>query len=210
MGPSDASLENPAHEPDPVPLAPDPARLAEAAESLARALRALGVTFDGAHLSDTPARLARLWSELFAGLEPANAPDLGGFPNPDPGAGMVLARGLPFYSMCAHHLLPFFGRAHVAYLPGASVIGLGAIARLVDFRARRPTLQEALTAEVAGELERALAPRGVAVLLEGRHLCMEMRGAKRRAHVETSAWRGAFEDAARRAEFLERIRTEAR
>jgi GTP cyclohydrolase I len=176
-----------------------------AAHALAEALRALGVPAEGPNLTGTPERVAELWSELFAGLDPAQAPDLAAFPNPDPGAGLVLARDLPFHAMCAHHLLPFFGRAHVAYLPDKSVVGLGAIARLVDYRARRPTLQENLGTEIADELTRALAPRGVAVLLEARHLCMEMRGARKRARVETSVFRGAMDDPARREEFLARI-----
>lgn len=179
------------------------ADLAAAAGHLDAALRALGVPPEGPHLAGTPERVAALWSSLFAGLDPARAPDPGVFPNPSPGAGMVLAARLPFHSMCAHHLLPFFGRASVAYLPGASIVGLGALPRLVDHHARRPTLQEDLAAGVAGDLERALAPRGVAVLLVGRHLCMEMRGARKRARIETALWRGAFEsDAALREEFL--------
>jgi GTP cyclohydrolase I len=180
-----------------------PEAVARAAVHLDAALRALGVAPEGPHLGGTPERVASLWAELFSGLDPANAPDLGAFPHPSPGAGMVLAADLPFHSMCAHHLLPFFGRAHVAYLPGASIVGLGVLPRLVDHHALRPTLQEDLAAGVADELERALAPRGVAVLLVGRHLCMEMRGARKRARVETVLWRGSFaDDATLRAEFL--------
>ena len=180
-----------------------PEAAARVAAHLDAALRALGVPPEGPHLAGTPERVAQLWAELFAGLDPADAPDLGVFPNPSPGAGMVLAADLTFHSMCAHHLLPFFGRAHVAYLPGASIVGLGVLPRLVDHHARRPTLQEDLAAGVADALEGALAPRGVAVLLVGRHLCMEMRGARKRARVETALWRGAFDtDPALRAEFL--------
>jgi GTP cyclohydrolase I len=178
---------------------------AAAARHLDAALRALGVTPAGPNLADTPQRVAELWAELFSGLDPAQAPDLSAFPNPDPAAGMLLARGVPYHAMCAHHLLPFFGHAHIAYLPAGSVVGLGAIAKLVDHYSRRPTLQEDLAVAIADEFERALAPRGVAVLLEGRHLCMEMRGARKGAHVETSIWRGAFTDDARRAEFLSRV-----
>ncbi len=181
-----------------------------AAQRLGEALRALGVPPEGPNLEGTPERVAELWRELFAGLDPASAPDLAAFPNPDPGAGLVLARGLPFHAMCAHHLLPFFGRAHVAYLPAASVVGLGSIARLVDYRARRPTLQESLATEIADALEKALAPRGVAVVLEARHLCMEMRGARKRARVETSVFRGAMNEPAQREEFFARIRRRTR
>jgi GTP cyclohydrolase I len=180
---------------------------AAAARPLAEALRALGVEPAGPHLAETPARVAELWGELFAAHgTPVALPDDSMFANPDPGAGLVLAADLPFYAMCAHHLLPFFGRAHVAFLPGARMVGFGALARLVDVASRRPTLQEDLGASVADALERGLAPRGVAVLVTARHLCMEMRGMRRRARMETLEWRGAFqEDEARRIEFLARV-----
>ena len=176
---------------------------ASAAPHLEAALRALGIAPEGPHLAGTPERVAALWAQLFAGLDPAHAPDLATFPNPAPSAGMVLAARLPFHSMCAHHLLPFFGRASVAYLPGASIVGLGALPRLVDHHARRPTLQEDIAAGVADALDRALAPRGVAIHLSARHLCMEMRGARKRGRIETVLWRGAFaEDPVLRGEFL--------
>ena len=177
---------------------------ADAARHLAEALRALGVE----PLEGTPERVAELWGELFARPDAASA-ELVPFPNPDPGSqSIVLAAGLPFHAMCAHHLLPFFGRAHVAFLPADRLIGFGAIARVVDNAAKKPTLQENLAKDIADALEKALAPKGVAVLLEGRHLCMEMRGARRKARMETALWRGAFEgDEAKRAEFLSRVRS---
>ena len=167
---------------------------AVAATHLDAALRALGIVPEGPHLAGTPERVAALWAQLFAGRDPANAPDLATFPNPAPSAGMVLAARLPFHSMCAHHLLPFFGRASVAYLPADRIVGLGALPRLVDHHARRPTLQEDIAAGVADALEGALAPRGVAVHLSARHLCMEMRGARKRGRIETVLWRGTFAD----------------
>jgi len=177
---------------------------ADAARHLAEALRALGVE----PLEGTPERVAELWGELFARPDAASV-ELVPFPNPDPGSqSIVLAAGLPFHAMCAHHLLPFFGRAHVAFLPADRLIGFGAIARVVDNAAKKPTLQEDLAKDIADALEKALAPKGVAVLLEGRHLCMEMRGARRKARMETALWRGAFEhDEAKRAEFLSRVRS---
>jgi GTP cyclohydrolase IA len=178
----------------------------DAARHLAEALRALGVEPAGPNLADTPARVAELWKDLFSGLDAGPDDELVPFPNLDGGESLVVAAGLPFYAMCAHHLLPFFGRAHVAFVPGERLIGFGAIARVLDRAARRPTLQEEVAATVADTLEQALAPRGVAVLLEGRHLCMEMRGARRRARMETAIWRGVFaSDEARRAEFLVRV-----
>jgi len=180
-------------------------RLDDAARHLADALKALGV--ESPRLDGTPARVAELWADLL-GANDAEGDEPTPFPNPDPASdAIVLAARLPFHAMCAHHLLPFFGRAHVAFLPSDRLVGFGAIARIVDQAARKPTLQEDLAKDVADALERALAPKGVAVLLEARHLCMEMRGARKRARMETALWRGAFEsDEKRRGEFLVRIR----
>ena len=99
-------------------------------------------------------------------------------------------RDLPFYSLCVHHFVPFFGHAHVAYLPGRKLVGLSGVARVLEFYARRPQLQERLTAQVADHLMRLLKARGVAVVIEGRHLCMEMRGVRKSGVFETRALRG--------------------
>jgi GTP cyclohydrolase I len=179
---------------------------AEVARNLEAALDRLGLDLTETDLQGTPARVAELWRELFSGLDPAGAPKFTSLSNADPAAGLVMARGLRFYSMCAHHLLPFFGRAHVAYLPGVRLAGLGDLARVVDYFSRRPTLQEFIAADVAEFIDKHLEPRGVAVLLEGRHLCMEMRGQKREAVVESSAYRGVFQDPEPRREFLQRLR----
>ena len=148
-------------------------------------------------LLQTPERVADLYAEIFAGLDPGAEPDPATFAPGEAGvdAGersgdLVIVRDLPFYSLCIHHLVPFFGRAHVAYLPGKRLIGLSGVARVLDFYARRPQLQERVTAQVAAHLERLLEPRGVAVVLEGRHLCMEMRGVKKTGWFETRALRG--------------------
>lgn len=144
-------------------------------------------------LAGTPARVAELYAEIFSGLEPAASPDLVTFPKPA-GAGedLVVVRDIPFHSLCVHHFVPFFGVAHVAYLPGERLVGISAAARLVDHYARRPQLQERLTAQVADHLERLVAPRGVEVVLEARHLCMEMRGIRKPGRVETRTARGAL------------------
>ncbi|MEJ2576603.1 MAG: GTP cyclohydrolase I FolE [Gammaproteobacteria bacterium] len=117
---------------------------------------------------------------------------------------MVLVRDIEFYSLCEHHMLPFFGRAHVAYLPAGRVIGLSKIARLVDVFARRLQVQERLTNQVADSLMAALQPHGVAVVVEASHTCMMMRGVqKQNSTTVTSAMRGTFEEDARtRAEFM--------
>lgn len=122
---------------------------------------------------------------------------------------MVLVRDIEFYSLCEHHMLPFFGRAHVAYLPNGKVIGLSKVARVVDVFARRLQVQERLTNQVADALMQALNPHGVAVVMEASHTCMMMRGVqKQNSSTVTSAMRGTFEqDARTRAEFLSLLKT---
>ena len=121
---------------------------------------------------------------------------------------MVVVRDIEFFSMCEHHMIPFFGRAHVGYLPNQKVIGLSKIPRIVDMFARRLQLQERLTSQVANTLEEVLNPVGVAVVMEGRHLCMQMRGVeKQNSFASTSAMLGQFRKSAEtRSEFLSIIR----
>lgn len=122
---------------------------------------------------------------------------------------MVIVRDIAFYSMCEHHMLPFFGRAHVAYLPNKKIIGLSKIPKLVEVFARRLQVQERLTMEVASTLMAKLKPKGVGVILEARHLCMEMRGAEsQHSPTTTSCMLGVFQkDARTRKEFLELVKT---
>src|SRR5436190_5695590 len=145
-------------------------------------------------LRDTPARVADLYAEIFRGLDPAAEPEVKLFPHQGAGDDLVIVRDLPFHSMCVHHLVPFFGRAHIAYLPDRHIAGISAGARLLDHYAHRPQLQERLTTQIADHLERALAPRGIAVILVARHLCMEMRGVRKAGVVETRVVRGALAD----------------
>ena len=143
-------------------------------------------------LLETPARVAAMYAEIFSGLAPGKL-ELASFPRPaSTGEDLVMVRDIPFYSLCVHHFVPFFGFAHVAYLPGERLVGISAAARLVDHYARRPQLQERLTAQVADHLERLVTPRGVEVVLEARHLCMEMRGIRKPGRVETRSARGAL------------------
>lgn len=158
-------------------------------------LEGIGEDPDREGLQKTPARVARACEELFAGMDD------------DPLAyfettfdehheEMVLVRDIPFYSMCEHHLVPFFGVAHVAYIPGADgrVCGLSKLARLVDSYAKRLQVQERMTSQIADTLVEALHPLGVMVVLEAEHMCMSMRGVKKPgAKTTTSAVRGAFE-----------------
>jgi len=169
-------------------------------------LEALGLDLDDPNLAETPARVGRAYGELFRGLHQPE-PELRTFPNADAYSQVVSVTGIPFYSLCAHHFLPFFGSAHVSYVPGDRVVGLSKLARVVEHFARRPQVQERLTEQIADLLERRLAPRGAIVILEGRHFCMEMRGvAKPGAVTTTSAVRGAFEDDRARQEVLALVR----
>jgi GTP cyclohydrolase I len=167
---------------------------AAAERAVADLIRALGL--DPAaepELEQTPSRVANLYEEAFSGLAPGAEPDLATFPH-EGGEDLVLARGLPFHSMCVHHLVPFFGHARIAYLPGDRIIGISGLARLLELYARRPQLQERITAQIADHLERLVAPRGIAVILEARHLCMEMRGIRKAGLIETRVVRGALAD----------------
>ena len=156
-------------------------------------------------LLDTPARVARAYGELCGGMGKDPAP-LFEVSFEAQCRDVVLVRDIPFYSLCEHHLLPFFGVAHVAYLPGADgrVCGISKLARVVELYARRLQLQERLTAQVADAIEAHLAPRGVLVHVEAEHLCMTMRGVEKPgARTVTLAARGLYEtDAAARAEVL--------
>ena len=171
-------------------------------------LLAVGEDPDRHGLTDTPARVARAYKEIFAGL----------YTDPDAVLNttfdeqhdeLVLVKQIPMYSTCEHHLVSFHGVAHVGYIPGRDgrVTGLSKIARLVDLYAKRPQVQERLTAQVADALMRKLDPRGVIVVMEAEHLCMAMRGIRKPGAVTTtSAVRGQFKtDKASRAEALDLI-----
>lgn len=159
-------------------------------------------------LLETPARVARMYEEVLGGLEedPSRHFDV----TFDEGhSEIVLVGDIPFYSMCEHHLAPFFGRAHVAYIPGEDgrICGISKLARLVDGFAKRPQVQERLTGQIADTLVEALNPAGVIVVIEAEHLCMSMRGVKKPgSQTVTSAVRGVFEKSApTRAEALSLI-----
>ncbi len=173
----------------------------EAAErAAADLLTALGAEVDSEHLRETPRRVARAYAELLSPT-PFKATT---FPNPDGYDELVCVRDIPFQSLCAHHLLPFYGTAHVAYLPGEQIIGLSKLGRVVDLFAHDLQIQERLTAQVADWLENRLNPRGVGVIINAEHLCMSLRGVQKPgALTVTSALRGAVRDDARtRQEFL--------
>ena len=174
--------------------------LAAAELAAAEFLAALGIELDGADLRETPGRMARAYAELFD-AEPFR---LTTFPNDEGYDELVLARGIPFRTVCEHHMLPFFGVAQVGYLPGERIVGLSKLARVVQHYAARPQTQERFTKQVANCLATRLQPRGTGVVLEAEHTCMTLRGVQARGSTTvTSALLGTLRDDGRsRAEFL--------
>ncbi len=167
-------------------------------------LLAVGEDPEREGLQETPARVARMYEEIFSGLETDPERFLKVF-SEEKNDEMVVVRDIPLYSMCEHHLLPFVGKAHIVYIPAhGKVIGLSKLARIVDNFARRPQLQERLTAQIADFLNDNLDPKGVAVVVEAEHLCMTMRGARAAGALpRTSALRGIIRaDARTRAEAM--------
>lgn len=159
-------------------------------------------------LIGTPRRVADMYEEIFAGLHRDPAEDLEVYYEKEDYSEIVLVRDIPLYSMCEHHLIPFFGKAHVAYLPQKGrLTGLSKIVRVVDTISRRPQLQERLSMMIADTLMRAVRPQGVMVIIEAEHFCMTMRGIKKPgSKTVTSAMRGIFlKDARTRAEALSLI-----
>ena len=163
-------------------------------------LRALGTDVGAESLSETPRRMADAYVELLT-PQPFRATT---FPNDDGYDQLIVAQGIPFHSLCMHHLLPFHGVAHVGYLPGERIIGLSKLGRVVELFARDLQIQERMTTQIAGWLERELAPKGVGVVLDAEHLCMSLRGVQKLgAKTVTSALHGCVRDDARtRQEFL--------
>ncbi len=186
--------------------APDP-RTRLVAARFRGVMEALGLDLADPDLADTPARVARAYRTLFSGLEAGAEPELRTFPNTEGYSRMVAVTGIRFHSLCAHHFLPFFGTAHVAYLPKERLVGLSKLARAVEHFARRPQVQERLTEQVASFLDSRLQPAGVMIVVQARHFCMEMRGVRKAsARTTTTAVRGAFAEArSLRREFLGRI-----
>jgi GTP cyclohydrolase I len=170
-------------------------------------LYALGADVDDEWLRDTPRRVADAYAELLT-PSPFRATT---FPNDDGYDELIVARSIPFHSLCMHHLLPFHGSAHIAYLPGERIIGLSKLGRVVEYFSRDLQLQERLTTQVADWLERELEPKGAGVVLEAEHLCMSLRGVQKLgAKTVTSALRGLVrEDPRTRQEFLSLTREDS-
>jgi len=182
--------------------------LEELAAITRRMLIALGEDPDREGLVDTPARVAESLGYLTEGYGVDPRQVVGSALYEHEGDDLVTVRNIPFYALCEHHMLPFFGRCHIGYLPAGKVIGLSKLPRLVDVFAHRLQIQERLTRQIAEAVQRVLQPRGVAVVMEARHLCVEMRGVEKAdSDNVTSCLLGGFrENAALRAEFLELIR----
>src|SRR5262249_24917496 len=188
------------------PVADHP-RLERATRAVAELIAALGL--DAAaepELEHTPERVARFYLEAFRGPNADAGPRLVTFDPPGGAHDLVVVRDLCFYSLCVHHFVPFFGRAHIAYIPGRRMLGISAPARLLHYYAARPQPQERLGRQLAEHVARATDAKGVAVGLEARHLCMEMRGVRAQALVQTWVTLGEFaepgRDQALRAQLL--------
>jgi GTP cyclohydrolase I len=170
-------------------------------------LEAIGEDPDRDGLKETPARVADMYEEVFAGLHRPYEEELTVFHSANHDE-MIIVKDIPIYSFCEHHLLPFFGKAHVAYVPSKErITGLSKIARVVDMASRRPQVQERLTTQIADSIMRNLKPQGVLVVIEAEHLCMSMRGIKKPGSLSiTSAMRGILREPASRAEAFSLIK----
>jgi GTP cyclohydrolase I len=183
-------------------MAIDQAKIEQAVASI---IEAIGDDPRREGLAGTPRRIAEMYAELFSGIDMDPKEGLAvGFEEGH--REMVVIKDIPFYSMCEHHLLPFYGVAHVGYIPNTNgrVVGASKIARVVEIIAHRPQLQERMTTQIAEAILEAIQPEGVAVIIQAEHLCMTMRGIKKPgSNIVTSANRGNFRSrAATRAEFL--------
>jgi GTP cyclohydrolase I len=173
----------------------DQARIEKAVREI---LEAIGDDPDREGLRETPERVGRFYAEVFSGIHNDPGDVVDAFFGEEHYQEIVIVREIPFYSMCEHHLVPFHGQAHVGYMPRGRVTGLSKLARLVDGFARRPQMQERLTAQVADSLCERLDPLGVIVVIEAEHLCMSMRGVRKPGAITvTSAVRGIMESNAK-------------
>lgn len=170
-------------------------------------LKLIGEDVEREGLIETPARVTRMYEEIFSGYE-VEPREVLGVMFDENHEEPVIVKDIVYYSLCEHHMAPFFGKVHIGYLPSGKVVGLSKLARLVDAITRRLQVQERVTADIANVLAEELAPHGVIVVVEGEHLCMCSRGVKKTgSNTITTATRGLYkEDAALRAEFMSLIR----
>jgi GTP cyclohydrolase I len=160
-------------------------------------------------LQDTPRRVAKAYKEFYKGYEEDAAEILDRvFEEVEGYRDMVLVRDIPFYSHCEHHMVPFVGKAHIGYYPAKGVVGLSKLARVVDVYARRLQTQETMTAQIADVIDRVLAPRGVAVLIEAEHMCMSMRGVQKQgSSTMTTRYTGLFNEPAEQVRFFTMVKS---
>lgn len=178
-------------------------------DSVKNILKAVGDDPNRAGLIETPERVARMYAEIFGSLEKKQFTDSKIFQTSEVVNGeTVMVKDIPFYSMCEHHLLPFFGTVTVGYEPNnGKIIGLSKIPRLVDYVARKPNVQENITSQIGTELNQLLSPQGVAVIVTARHMCVEMRGVqKTNSKTTTTFYSGVFKDRDKKMEFLQEIK----
>lgn len=169
----------------------DQAKIREAVKMI---IEAIGEDPNREGLLDTPDRIARMYEEIFSGLKEDAGVHLSKIFTVD-NSDVVIEKDIPFYSMCEHHFLPFYGKVHIAYIPTGKVVGLSKLARTVDVFAKRPQLQERMTSDIAEALIKSLEPEGVLVIIEAEHLCMNMRGIKKQgSKTKTMAVRGSIAD----------------
>jgi GTP cyclohydrolase I len=191
----------------PIPAGAPAGRVERIAGHVRGILLELGLDLEDPNLRETDHRVAKMYLEMFSGLAQGARPTVTCFPNDEGYSSMVMERDIPFYSLCAHHLVPFYGHAHLAYVPDKKIVGLSKLARILEFYAKRPQLQERLTEQVVTFLVEELEPLGAMVVVQARHLCVEMRGVKKPGAVTvTSAIRGIFHERPIREEFLDLLR----
>ena len=171
---------------------------------VAEIMKILSLDLRDPNFAETPLRVAKMYLEIFGSLEADREPEITTFPNDQQYSNMVTVKDIPFFSVCSHHLIPFFGTAHLAYVPDREIIGLSKLARIVEFYSKTPQIQERLTEQVIDFIEEKIRPIGCMVVLEARHLCMEMRGVEKPGALTiTSAVRGSFKNKIVREEFLD-------
>jgi GTP cyclohydrolase I len=183
----------------------DKAKIEKAVASI---IDAIGEDSKREGLLGTPRRIAEMYAEVFAGIDDDPRTELRiGFEEGH--REMVILKDIPFYSMCEHHFLPFYGLAHVGYIPNGRVVGASKVGRVIEILAKRPQLQERLTTQIANTMVEVLEPKGVAVVIQAEHLCMTMRGVKKPgSNIVTSAMRGLFQKSPlTRSEFLSLVQS---
>ncbi len=159
-------------------------------------METLGLDLEDDSLKGTPKRVAKMYvKEMFWGLNPVNKPETSHFKNKFKYAEMLIEKDIQFYTHCEHHFVPFFGKAHIAYIPNGKVIGLSKLNRIVEYFAKRPQVQERMTMQISGELKRILGTENVAVIINAKHLCVASRGIKDdSSHTTTSEYCGKFNE----------------